>query len=309
MSGSTRPLVSVLVPAYNHGQFVQRCLDSVLGDRYPAKELVVIDDGSSDDTGEKIADWIARHGDELPVTFLRRRNLGVAATLNELSSLARGEFLRIGASDDYLLPGGTEALVCYLLKHPRKNAVVGDAIVVDRDGERLHASAMCDLHRADKRLYTTDEGIRRAVIAHWAIGGPVAMLRRGALGKIGGWTEQLRIDDWDFFLRLVAQDALGFIDIPVCAYRLHGANLSKTRHVATRIANLAESQRVARHRMALFEGADQVLLKAQCHYIGAKIAFLQRNPFRVGLNVLAWLALKLASRWRFAPPQAVVEKA
>jgi glycosyltransferase involved in cell wall biosynthesis len=307
MSG-TRPLVSVLVPAHNHERFVLRCLDSVLEDAYPAKELVVIDDGSIDGTGAKIAQWVARHEGELPVVFRRRENRGVAATLNELAGLANGEFLRLGASDDYLLPGGIEAQVRYLETHPRKSAVIGDSVVVDRYGNRLHGSGMRDLHGADKRRYATDEGIRRAVIAQWAIGGPVALLRRGAAGQ-AGWTESLRIDDWDFFLRLVARDALGFIDVPVCAYRLHGNNVSRTRHVATRIANLSEAQRVAQARADLFEGGDRALLKAQGHYIGAKIAFLQRQPLRLALHLSAFAALRAASGLRVSPAHPLVEKA
>jgi glycosyltransferase involved in cell wall biosynthesis len=61
------PLVSVLIPAFNHERFVQRCLDSVLEDPYPAKELIIIDDGSTDKTGERIADWVATHCMELPI--------------------------------------------------------------------------------------------------------------------------------------------------------------------------------------------------------------------------------------------------
>lgn len=309
MAGPTPPLVSILVPAYNHERFVLRCLDSVLEDPYPAKELVVIDDGSIDGTAARIAGWIARHEGALPVTFRQRENRGVAATLNELASLARGEFLRLGASDDFLLPGGTEALVRYLQAHPHKSAAIGDSIVVDRYGNRLHGSGMCALHGADKRLYATDRGIRRAVIAQWAIGGPVALLRRSAPGQLAGWTEGLRIDDWDFFLRLAARDALGFVDVPVCAYRLHDANLSKTRHVATRIANLTESRHVAERRTELFEGPDRLLLKAQAHYIGAKVAYLRRRPLPLGWHLLACAALRAMSRLRHLAPPPMARQA
>ena len=309
MAGETLPLVSILIPAYNHERFVMRCLDSVLEDPYPAKELVVIDDGSIDGTAGKIAGWVARYEGELPVTFLRRENRGVVATLNELAALARGDFLRLGASDDFLLPGGTELLVRYLLAHPRKSAAIGDSVVVDRYGNRLHGSGMRELHGADKRLYATDDGVRRAVIAQWAIGGPVALLRRNLPVQIGGWTEGLRIDDWDFFLRLVARDALGFVDAPVCAYRLHDANQSKTRHAATRIANLMESQRVAESRVALFDGPDRLLLKAQAHYIGAKVAFLRRRPLRLALHLLAYAALRGMSTARNLSPHPVARQA
>lgn len=299
------PLVSVLIPAYNHERYVERCLDSVLEDPYPAKELVIIDDGSTDATAARIAAWVERHRGELPIAYRSRANRGTAATLNELAALARGEFLRLGASDDYLLPGGLAAQVRYLQAHPRKWAVIGDSVVIDRYGNRLHDSGMCDLHRADKRLYRSDEGIRRAVISQWAIGGPVALLRKGAPEQVAGWSEGLRIDDWDFFLRLVARDALGFVDLKVCAYRIHDSNLSKTRHRATRIAHLDESRQVALRRTELFDEPWRGLLKAQAHYIEAKIAFLRRRPGRLARHLFAyaWLAALAKRRPAAASPR------
>jgi glycosyltransferase involved in cell wall biosynthesis len=293
---ATLPLVSVLIPAFNHERFVQRCLDSVLEDPYPAKELVIIDDGSTDATGDRIADWVATHCMEIPIEYVRRENRGIAATLNELAARASGEFLRLGASDDYLLPGGLDAQVRYLLSHPCKGAVVGDSVVVDRDGNTLHHSGMCDLHGADKRLYRSDDGIRRAVISQWAIGGPVALIRKSALETATLWTEGLRIDDWDLFLRLAADNALGFIDVSVCAYRLHDTNLSKTRHTATRVINLAESRQVALRRSVLFDEPYRTLLMAQSHVIGAKISFLQRQAWPLALHMLAYLMLLIASK-------------
>ncbi len=305
---SAMPLVSILIPAYNHERFVQRCLDSVLEDAYPAKELIIIDDGSTDSTGERIADWVAQHSGDLPIEYVRRSNRGIAATLNELAARARGEFLRLGASDDYLLPGGLDAQVHYLLSHSYKRAVIGDSIVVDQNGKKMYDSGMCDLHGADKRLYSSDEGIRRAVISQWAIGGPVALIRKNALDTVDRWSEGLRIDDWDFFLRLAACDALGFIDVSVCAYRLHGANLSKTRHTATRIVNLTESRYVALRRANLFEGTDRTLIKAQAHFISAKISFLQRRIWSVALHMVAYLSLILVSRLRLSSSHPFLEQ-
>jgi glycosyltransferase involved in cell wall biosynthesis len=309
MNPAALPLVSMLIPAYNHGPFVQRCLDSVLEDPYPNKEIVIIDDGSTDNTATVIAEWVARHRHEIPVQYVSRRNLGIAATLNELADRARGEFLRLGASDDYLLPGGFEAQVRYLLSHPGKGAVIGDSMVVDRDGNVLHDSGMCDLHGADKRLYRSDDGIARAIISQWAIGGPVTLIRKHVLEAVGRWNEGLRIDDWDFFLRLAARNALGFIDVRVCAYRLHGANMSKTRHIPTRIAHLVESQRVAMGREALFDEPYRMLIRAQIHYIGAKIAYLQRRPWRLALHMLAHLSLRVLSRVRPLSASPRVEQA
>jgi glycosyltransferase involved in cell wall biosynthesis len=309
MPGAAAPLVSILIPAFNHERFVQRCLDSVLEDPWPARELVVIDDGSTDRTATRIASWVARHEAQIPVRFVRRANKGVAATLNELATLANGEFLRLGASDDYFLPGGLAAQVRYLQAHPAKQAVIGDSIVVDQDNRRLHESGMCGLRRADKRLYRTDGGIRRAVISQWAVGGSVTLIRRHAPALFGGWSEDLRIDDWDFFLRLAARNALGFIDMRVCAYRVHPGNLSKTRHVQTRIRHLAESRHVAQQRGDLFDGAERTLLRAQEHYIGAKIAYLRRQPCPLAWHMAAYLALTAAARTGLPGAHSLAEHA
>jgi len=298
------PLVSVLIPAFNHERYVLRCLDSVLEDPYPAKELIVIDDGSTDRTGARIADWVATHCMDIPIEYVQREHRGIAATLNELAARANGEFLRPGASDDYLLPGGLAAQVDYLLAHPRKVVVIGDSVVVDRDGHKLHDSGMCDLHGADKSLYRTDDGIRRAVIRQWAIGGPVALIRRCALDTADRWSEGLRIEDWDLFLRLAARGVLGFIDVHVCAYRLHDANASRTRHTGARIANLAESRHVAMLRTGLFEEPYRTLLRAQSHYIDAKISFLERRPWPLLRHLAAYLALAARARLPPAGPHA-----
>ncbi len=299
----TSPLVSVLIPAFNHERYVWRCLDSVLDDPYPAKELIVIDDGSTDRTGARIDDWVARHRTDIPVAYVQREHRGTAATLNELASRANGEFLRPGASDDYLLPGGLGAQVAYLLKHPHKIAVIGDSLVVDRDGHKLHDSGMCDLHGADKSLYLTDDGIRRAVIRQWAIGGPVVLLRKCALDIADRWSEGLRIEDWDLFLRLAARDGIGFIDVRVCAYRIHESNVSKTRNKGARIANLAESRRVAMFRLGLFEEPYRTLLRAQSHYIDAKVSFLERRPWPLLCHLTAYLVLVVMATLRSAGPR------
>lgn len=281
------PLVSFLVPAYNHEAFVQRCLDSVLEEDYPNKDLLIINDGSSDRTHQKISEWIERCGDRVKVDYVNRPNRGRAYTHNEISERANGDYLRFSASDDYFLPGGTIKLVDYLLGHPSKMAVVGDAVVIDPDGSPVHDSAMIGLYRARKHRYSTDEGIRREVISRWAVGGPTLLMTKAGYKASGGWREDMRIEDWNLFLRLVAIDALGFVDAKVGAYRLHGSNSSRGRDRETRIANLEDFARTPHLRAGDFTGADRALLMAQAHLIAAKIAYLRRKP----ISTLKHLAL------------------
>src|SRR3546814_12102042 len=89
---------------------------------------------------------------DIPIEYVHRKNRGIAATMNELAARANGEFLRPGSSDDYLLPGGLDAQVRYLLAHPGKGAVIGDSVVVDQDGNKTHDSGMRVLHgRSEER--------------------------------------------------------------------------------------------------------------------------------------------------------------
>ncbi|WP_127171297.1 glycosyltransferase family 2 protein [Xanthomonas euvesicatoria] len=294
VSARTRwPLVSVLIPAFNHEHFVQRCLDSVLEDPYPCKEIVIIDDGSSDATGEKISQWISDHGHRLPVHFVQRENRGVSATLNEAARTARGEYMRIVASDDYMMPWGIQAQVEFLEKNPGKAAVIGDACVVDRVGRLICESAMCDLHRANKARYGTDVGIRRAVISKWAVSGAVMMLRHNAFDEGMRWDESLRVEDWDLFIRLVSGNYLAFIDVTVSAYRLHGTNVSKTRNLEKRIDNLSEFSSVAERGAKYFLGAEFWLLRAQHSLIRAKVSFLKSNWLGVFWHLAVYIMRRL----------------
>ncbi|MCK1493775.1 glycosyltransferase family 2 protein [Bradyrhizobium sp. 180] len=289
------PLVSFLIPAYNHERFIEKCLDSVLFDKYPSKQLVVINDGSTDRTAQLIADWIARHKSSLDIRYVDRENKGVAATLNELRALATGTYLRLGASDDYYLPEGTSPLVSYLETNPKKLAVVGDSIVVDEDERVVHDSAMVGLFNVDKSRYGTDEGIRREIISRWAIGGPVPLLRAQGLDVAEGWNEDFLIDDWDFFLRLAALGAIGFIDVKVGAYRLHGTNTSKTSDRAKRIANLRNMADAVNRNVIKFNEQYRILLRAQGRLIAAKIAYLEGRYIDAAWNVLVFGGLRAAS--------------
>jgi glycosyltransferase involved in cell wall biosynthesis len=224
-----QPLVSVVVPLYNHAEFVGACLDSVYGDEYPEIEILVLDDGSSDGSFEAVEAWRrARPGRFRSFRLERQENRGVTRTLNRLVELARGEFIAPLGSDDMLLPGGLRARVEALEAQPGWLAVFGDCIVVDRAGRRLADSGL--RHLGGRPELLSDPAWRASeLIVRWAVPGPVFLARRRAYrgeaeGGVGPYDESLAIEDKDFYLRLEARRALGYIDRPVAAYRLHDAN-------------------------------------------------------------------------------------
>jgi len=216
-------LISVLIPAYNHEKYIEKTLNSVLADDYPNKEIVIINDGSSDQTDEIIVRWISKHDSQIAVNYYSRANIGVTKTLNELVARSKGDYLTVIASDDYLLPGSLKARYDFLKSNPDKKAVFGDCIVVDENGEQTHQSGLADLHYAKKDRYLSDNGLKRKIILGWSVPGGTLMVDRNLYDEFQ-YDERYLIEDLDFFLKMVSKNLLGFIDVSVSAYRVHGDN-------------------------------------------------------------------------------------
>jgi glycosyltransferase involved in cell wall biosynthesis len=229
--------VSVCVPLFNHRRYIEALLDSVQADPYPNKELVVIDDGSTDGSFEAIQEWRERVGPAFPCNFVRQANAGTAETANRLLAAATGDYCAIVASDDVLVPGGLLVRQSYLENHPELFAVFGDARVIDAEGKEIMASGLTDLYHADKRRYHDAQALLFQIVVRWSVPGPVLMVRRKALMAFGGFSPDF-LEDFDLYVRLADQDRLGFVDSVVAEYRLHGTNVSRSGDSLVRIRQL-----------------------------------------------------------------------
>lgn len=219
------PLVSVLVPAYNHENFIRQCLNSVLADGYPNLELIVLDDGSQDGTPQIARQWISRHGGDVPggARLLEQENRGLVRTLNRLVSEARGEFISVLASDDCLCPGSIGARVDYLLARPEYLAVFGDAAGIDASGTVIVNSVLEDRSLASREALRCDATRGLELILRWSIPGPVYLARRTVMDEIGSYDERYCFEDRNYYLRLIKANALGYIDRRVALYRMQDA--------------------------------------------------------------------------------------
>ncbi|OQX75684.1 MAG: hypothetical protein B6D64_11270 [Bacteroidetes bacterium 4484_276] len=217
------PLISVLVPAYNHERYVEKTLNSIIKDNYPNKELIIINDGSTDNTHPIIENWIKGHQGKLNITYKIRNNKGVTKTLNDLVDLSHGEYILFIHSDDYLLPDGIMKRFEYLQNHPGKIAVFADCIVIDREGEKIHNSGLSDLYFADKSKYTEPDTLRKEIITNWSVPGGTIMVKKSAY-KNFKYNEDFIIEDLDFYLYFASKNLIGFLDEKVSAYRVHGEN-------------------------------------------------------------------------------------
>lgn len=213
------PLVSMVVPSFNHGRYVQACLRSIVNQTYRNIELIVIDDGSSDDS----VTTIEAMSPELRERFVRfefrsRPNKGLAETLNEGLAWCRGEYFAAIASDDVLLPEKTARLVEILEAAPGVAGAFGGSQIVDSGGNIVGNVTPPDTE------YTFDDVLFREHV----IVAPCQLLRTELVRAAGGYPKDLYIEDWYMWLKLTEHGArLKVIPEPLVLYRQHGTNISR----------------------------------------------------------------------------------
>src|SRR2546423_1388004 len=126
------PRASVIIPSYNHAQYLPTAIESVLGQTYRDFEVVIVDDGSTDGSLEVARSYAERHPSKVRVfTHPGHANCGISETVNYAFSLSRGEFLSGLPSDDMLYPDKLGRQVAYLDERPEAGWVYSYADYVD----------------------------------------------------------------------------------------------------------------------------------------------------------------------------------
>ncbi len=238
----SRELVSVLVPAYDHGAYVGECIAALAAQTHERLELLIADDASTDDTVQRVEEAIAVHAGRFErVRFERHEtNRGTAATLNSLLGHATGRYLFLNASDDRAAPHAISRLVSVLEQNPRAALAVGDSILIDEAGRRVYwAAGRATVDDPDAALYLTwVEHLRamhrpgvfeprlfgRAGTLHRVNYIPNGkLMRRDAVLAAGGWTPGT-LEDWDLNFRLALRHRMVYVDDVLFAYRWHAGN-------------------------------------------------------------------------------------
>lgn len=193
--------VSVVIPAYNSAAFIADAIDSALLQDYPHKEIIVVDDGSTDGTPELVAGY----GEQ--VRLMRQHNAGPAAARNHGVRVSQGELIAFLDSDDYWLPGKLTAQVAYLDRHEDIALLFHDwevATAQTDDDKRLRASIRTtgQTHR-QARLSVCQEGWLYNELLFDSIMTTISvMMRRTLFDRLGGFDESLpQGQDYDMWLR------------------------------------------------------------------------------------------------------------
>jgi glycosyltransferase involved in cell wall biosynthesis len=207
------PRVSVVMPAYNSARTIGQAIDSVLGQSMGELELIVVDDGSSDATGEVVASVADKR-----VRLVRQENGGTSAARNTGIAHATGEWVAFLDADDLWLPAKLERQLELMAATPGCLASQGGAYLVDDDLNRL-ALRRCFPVENTLLTFLRFENLPNA--------GSSWIVRRDLLDRIGGFDTTLpRIEDWDFSLRLARSASPLCIDEPLALYRYHANNRS-----------------------------------------------------------------------------------
>ena len=225
---SNIPLVSIIVASYNHEKYVLNMLETVLQDDYPNKELIIINDGSSDKSDDIITKWVENHKKTLKIVYKFRENRGVCSTLNELIDLSKGKYLIPLPSDDLLVPGSIFERITVLENNPHKMLLITDSLVIDENDKVIMDSSIVDYNKGDKSKFLTDDSILLSTLVSPQISGPNIVINRNIYDIVGRSKENLIAEDWYFYQRVAANNLMIFKDIICGKYRVHSQNSSGT---------------------------------------------------------------------------------
>lgn len=211
-------MLSVVVPAYDAAPYLAAALDSVLRELPADGEVIVVDDGSRDDTPAilaRYADRVRSVRHDVPGGPGNARNAGVA--------LARGDVLAFHDADDLALPGRFSALLEVLAREPSVDLVFGNGIKIYEGSERVRPV----IRRAYAERLRRRTGVSEMLLGSWIY--PQALcVRREAFQRLGGFALE-PVEDWDFGLRAALRLSVRFVDVPVFAYRQHPGSLTTKR--------------------------------------------------------------------------------
>lgn len=216
---SEGPKITVVIPAYNAAWCVARAIDSVLGQSWPDYELVVVDDGSTDDTARVLDSYGAA------IRVVRQPNAGLSAARNAGIAAAKGEWVAFLDADDWWLPEKLAAQMALIGREPDVGFCSTAARIVSPDGEQLEVWPDGGLHgNILPDLFDTNAGV--------AGSGSAVLARRDLLSRCGGFDTTLRsVEDIDMWMRLAAITTYACVpEALACILRAPGS-MSRNREV------------------------------------------------------------------------------
>lgn len=234
----TMPLVSVVIPCFNHEHYLSAAIDSVIAQAWSNVEIIVVDDGSTDDSVHVARRYLGNR-------VVRKKNAGLSAARNTGLALCTGEYVVFLDADDRLLPVALQAGVACLDEHRNAAFAWGRyQLLIKGSAVAVSTAATC------KSLATYDMLLRGNFIAMHA----TVMYRRSTLVVFGGFDENLTAcEDYELYLRMTRTCQVVHHDQVVAEYRRHDGNMSYDSHrmLESALAVLASQEPLTRQNVSL----------------------------------------------------------
>ncbi len=223
MHMSDTPKVSICIPTYNNANFLRQAVESALGQSYQDFEIVIVDNCSTDHTGELI-ESLQKENDGRIRFFKNDQNIGLTGNFNKCLKYAEGENIKFLCSDDVLLPECLEKMVAVLDTNQSVTLVCSGRLIVNEAGEKL----------GFKQFPFVDDIIKgsnvitKCLFGKNYIGEPTAVMFRKK-DVTGGFREDLpQLMDMEMWFQLLERGDLLCIGGPLCAVRIHSGQVTYT---------------------------------------------------------------------------------
>jgi glycosyltransferase involved in cell wall biosynthesis len=231
MADRARPVtVSVVIPTHDRGRVVVEAIESALAQTHPPLEVIVVDDGSTDDTAERVGRLR-----DARVRYLRRPHAGVSAARNAGIAAATGDLVAFLDSDDLWKPDKVEAEIAALARYPSAGGVFSDLEKVDGATfvpsfmRRTRVFSRLLAERAYREgLLLSPRALYLCLLQEVPIKTPALTVRRSALERAGGFNEAwTSSEDWEFLLRFARRESLVYVDRPLAVIRISADSLRR----------------------------------------------------------------------------------
>lgn len=207
------PLVSIVVPSYNHTKYIKETILSIVHQTYQNIELIVIDDGSKDNSVEILKDLQK----EFDFQLISRENRGLITTLNEGLALSKGKYFCVVASDDVFMLNKIEIQVTCMEQNPEYALCFGKMKIIDENSKYVK-----DL----KNSHAKSGNVFYDLFSRNFVTAPTVMLKKSHLIEVGGYSSDFSIEDYPLWLKISQKYQIGFVDEFLVNYRIHGNNMS-----------------------------------------------------------------------------------
>lgn len=225
------PVVSVGIGSYNNARYLVTLLDSVRAQTYPAIELIVVDDCSTDDSAAVVENWTRQTG--YPVTFVQHeKNQGVVRTFSECTQLATGQYVSLVGSDDVLDPELIAQTVAeFDRRGPTCGAVYADCRLIDAASEEMAPSFMRHFNPAYAEA-PPEGNLIVPLLRGLYLPTLTTTVRREALEAVGMHDETLFSEDLDMWLRISRHFHFAYLPAVLGSYRVHDRSAIHTNKLA-----------------------------------------------------------------------------